>query len=159
VGHSDIKLNAGTLWRYVCFSFLILLIIEQTHCYIKLDAISLSATLFIVIPIITVPGLLLHIKYYKYDKGKSLKFRPIYFEITQKKKSDKICYKDILRIKIHHSTWSYKNPWSEYGYIKIVLKDNSIFSYSCLTHDFRSIPNIFQRNGAMVIDCGEFYRW
>lgn len=123
------------------------------------DAISLSAPLFIVISIVTVPGFLLHIKYYKNDKGKSLKFRPTYCEISQNNKSDKIYFKHILRIEIHHSIWSYKNPWGEYGYIKIVLKDNSIFSYSCLTHDFISSPSIFRRDGVMVVDCGEFYPW
>jgi hypothetical protein len=124
-----------------------------------LDAISLSAFLFIVISIVIVPGFLLHIKYYKNDKGKSLRFRPTYFEIMQNKKSDKIYYKNIARIEVHYSTWSFKNPWSEYGYIKIILKDNSVFSYSCLTHDFISSQSIFRRNGVMVVDCGEFYPW
>lgn len=153
-------------WTIVYFSlpvifFISILIISynKTGHLQWSDAMSLSAAFFIVISILTVPGFLLHLKYYKQDKGKSLRFRPTYFEITQSDQTEKIYYKDVLRIEIHHSTWSYKNPWSDYGYVKIVLKDNSFFSYSCLTHDFVSSPSIFKRSGVEVLDCGEFYPW
>ena len=153
-------------WTIVYFSlpvilFISLLIVsyQKTGQLQWVDTASKSGIVFLIISIVTVPGFILHLKYYKKDKGKSLNFRPTYFEITQDSYTNKIYYKDIVRIEKHYSSWSYRNPWSDYGYIKIVLNDNSIFSYSCLTHDFISSPSIFKKNGVVIEDWEEFYPW
>ena len=151
-------------WTAILFSlplilFVSLLIISyQKVGYFQWGEVtSKSVVFFILISIITVPGLLLHYRYYNQDKGKSLKFRPTYFEIIQDAQTNKIYYKDILRIEKHYPVWSSRNPWSDYGYIKIVLKDNSEFSYTCLTHDFISSAILFKNKDVTVEDCGELY--
>ncbi len=151
-------------WTVILFSlpiilFISLLIISyQKAGYFQWgETASMSAVFFIIISIITVPGLLLHYRYYKQDKGKSLKFRPTYFEITQYGQTNKIYFKDISRIEKHYPVWSHRNPWSDYGYIKVVLKDNLIFSYSCLTHDIISSAILFKNKEVTVEDCRELY--
>lgn len=123
------------------------------------DTALKSGVLFIIISIVTVPGLCLHYHYYKQDKGKSLRFRPTYFEVIQNGQTYKIYYKDILRIEKHYPLWSHRLPWKDYGYIKIFLKDNSTVSYSCLTHDIISSALLFKNKGVLVEDCEEMYPW
>ena len=151
-------------WTTILFSlplilFVSLLIISYRNVgYFQWGEVaSMSVVFFIIISIITVPGLLLHYRYYKQDKGKSLKFRRTYFEITQNGKTNKIYYKDISRIEKHYSVWSRRNPWSDYGYIKIVLKDNLFFSYPCLSHDIISSAILFKNKEVTVEDWGELY--
>lgn len=124
-----------------------------------LDTGSKSAVFFIIIFIITVPGFILHCRYYKQDKGKSLKFRPTYFEITQNNHTNKIYFKDILRIEKHYLAWNWRNPWNNYGYIKIILKNESTFSYSCLTHDIISSAILFKNKDVKVEYCEELFAW
>ena len=121
-------------------------------------ALNLGFLVFFV-SIITVPGLFLHFHYYNKDMGKSLRFRPTYFEIIRDGETNKIYYKDILRIEKHYPAWTHRNPWSDYGYIKILLTDNSTFSYSCLTHDFFSSAVLFKNEGVEVEDCEDIYPW
>ena len=153
-------------WTLILFSlplifFISLLILgfKKTGEFHLLDTISISAIFFILISIITVPGFILHYRYYERDKGKSLRFRPTYFEIIQNNQTNKIYYKDILRIEKHYLSWNRRNPWSDYGYIKIVLKDNLLFSYSCLTHDIISSAILFKNKGVVVEDCEEIFPW
>ena len=143
------------------FFFASLLIISyQKTGYIQWgEAASNSAYLFFFISIVAMPGLFLHFRYYKLDKGKSLRFRGTYFEITQKGGINKIYYNCISKIEKHYPVWRHRNPWSEYGYIKIFLKDNSIFSYSCLTHDLFSSAIMFKNKDITVEDYEDIYPW
>ena len=120
-------------------------------------AVSILAVPFLMICIFTVPGLILHYLYYKRDKGKSLKFGPTYFEIAQGGQLNKIYYKDILRVEKYHPIWGHRNPWSNYGFIRIILKNNLNFSYSCLTHDIVSSAIFFKIKEVAVEDCEVFY--
>jgi len=151
-------------WTAILFSiplilFISILIIsyQKTGHFQWGDTFSISAAPFLIISIFTVPGLLLHYRYYKQDKGKSLKFRPTYFEIAQNGQVNKIYYKDISRIEKIHPVWSHRNPWNDYGYIKVVLKDNLVFTYSCLTHDIISSAILFKNKDVKVEDYEVFY--
>ena len=153
-------------WTVIFFSLpliffvsLLILSFKKTGEFHLLHTISISAIFFIPISIITVPGFILHYRYYERDKGKSLRFRPTYFEIIQNNQTNRIYYKDILRIEKHYLSWNRRNPWSDYGYIKIVLKDNLLFSYSCLTHDIISSAILFKNKGVVVEDCQEIFLW
>jgi hypothetical protein len=142
------------------FFFALLIINYQRTGHIEwVDITTKFAVFFIIISIMTVPGFILHYRYYKKDKGKSLRFRPTYFEITKNNQTNKIYYGDILRIEKHYLTWNRRNPWSDYGYIKIILKDSSIYSYSCLTHDIVSSAIFFKNKDVTVDDCEEFFPW
>ena len=151
-------------WTIILFSFPLILFVslliisyQKTGHFQWGDTASMSVPFFLIISVVTVPGLFLHYKYYRQDKGKSLRFRPTYFEITQNSLTNKIYYKDISSIEKHYPVWNHRMPWSNYGYIKIVLKDNLVFSYSCLTHDILSSAILFKNKEVNVEDCGELY--
>lgn len=151
-------------WTMILFSFpLILLVLLLIINYLKVGhfqwekAASSSFVFFTLTSIITIPGFLLHYRYYKKDKGKSLQLHPTYFEITQNGQTTRIYYKDILRIEKHYPVWSHRNPWCNYGYIKIILRDNTFFTYSCLIHDINSSAILFKIKDVIVGNCGELY--
>ena len=151
-------------WTVILFSFPLILFVslliisyQKTGYFQWGETASMSVVFFLIVSVATVPGLFLHYKYYKRDKGKSLRFRPTYFEITQNNLTNKIYYKDISSIEKHYPVWNHRMPWSNYGYIKLVLNDNQIFSYSCLTHDIISSAILFKNKDVVVEDCGELY--
>ena len=148
-----------TLFAFPIILFVSLLVISyrNTGHFQWIETAPMSALFFLIISIATIPGFILHYSYYKKDKGKSLRFRPTYFEITQNAFTNKIYYKDISSIEKHYPVWNHRMPWSNYGYIKIILKDNLIFFYSCLTHDIVSSAILFKNKDVIVEDCGELY--
>ncbi|MBS1733786.1 MAG: hypothetical protein JST02_10870 [Bacteroidetes bacterium] len=161
---NNLKFIAWTLlWAVLpLLVFLIVIIINQDET----KSIEIGKTFFATvifsccISFLTVPGLLLHLKYYLTDKNKSIRFRPTYVEITDKSNLYKIYFKQISKIERHQVSWSLRRfPWSEYGYVKIILNTNEFYSFNCLTHDLISSVAKFQQQNIPIKDYSEIYPW
>jgi hypothetical protein len=123
------------------------------------ESVQGSLVFFGIISLLTIPGFLLHFRYYFKDKGKSLVFQKMYFDFIVKGESTKIDYSDLIKVEKHKMYWSNRNPWKGYGYIKLFLKSGQTFSYSCLTHDHISSAILFKMENVLVEDYEEIYPW
>src|SRR6185436_724990 len=119
------------------FLFTVLLITSysKTGQLKWVESANKSSVFFAIISLLTIPGFLLHYRYYLRDKGKSLVFHETYFELSNKTGTYKIYYSDIVKSEKHYMFWNSRNPWRGYGYIKLFLKNGEALTYNCLTHD------------------------
>ena len=153
-------------WTIILFSTpIILFLVFLIKSYLDSGSFQWAKTaipfagIFGLISLMTFPGFLLHYKYYQQDKGKFLRFRPTYLEINDITGLNKIYYKDILKVEKHYVSWNRSNPWSEYGYNKIFLKNDVAFTYNCLTHDYLSSAILFKIKNVVVEDYDELFPW
>jgi len=153
-------------WTLIWFLFpFILFTANIITSYIKTGNLyfqktfTISAIILGIVSLLFIPGLLLHYKYYKQDKDKTLRFRPTYMEITDLNGIHKIYFADISKIEKHHVVWNRRIPWSNYGYIKIILKNGQLFFFNCLTHDIISSAILFKNKNVVVDDFEELYPW
>lgn len=126
------------VWATLPFlMFIISLVINyQKNGKFQVKNLTLSLLPFlIIILVITLPGFLIHLRYYIRDKGKALKFRPTYFEISHDSVAKNFYYDEVLKVERHRLSWGHKLPWSDYSHVEIILKDNTTLFYSCLIHD------------------------
>jgi hypothetical protein len=107
----------------------------------------------------TVPGFLLHYKYYGHDKGKSLRFRPTYFELSDQYQTTKVYCKDIQKVERRYVAWNRRNPWSDYGYIKVFLKSGVTVSFTCLLSDHISSAAYFRNKNVPVEEDETLVPW
>ena len=148
------------IWALLPFLVFIISVITsfQKNGSVKLETEALSLfTLLVFILFITVPGFLIHLRYYLRDKGKTLNFHSTYLEISQNSIIKKVYYNEILKIERHYLWWSHKLPWSNYSHIDIILKDNTKLFYSCLIQDSFSSLSWFKSKNVAIEDCEEFY--
>lgn len=120
---------------------------------------SKSAVFFGLISLMTIPGFLLHYKYYSHDKGKSLRFRPTYFELSDELQTTKIYYKDIQKVERHYIVWNRRNPWSDYGFIKVYTKSGKTVSFTCLLSDHISSTAYFRNKSVTVEENETLFPW
>jgi hypothetical protein len=153
-------------WNLIWFLFpLILFVSVTTSNYFKTGNFNIqkifpvSAIIFGIMALIFIPGFLLHYRYYKQDKNKSIRFRPTYFLLNDLDEIHKIYFSDILKIEKHHVLWNGRIPWNNYGYIRIILRGGQLFSFNCLTHDIISSTILFKNKNILVEDFEELYPW
>lgn len=118
-----------------------------------------SSVFFGIISLLTIPGFLLHYRYYLSDKGKSLSFHETYFDLRDRTGTYKIYYSDLIKIEKHYMFWNSRNPWRGYGYIKLFLKNGETVTYNCLTHDHISSAILFKLKKVSIEECEEIYPW
>lgn len=125
------------IFALIIFYFIAVLIIMHSKTGVWQWSETFSGSFFVIvfISLITVPGFLLHFRYYKQDKEKILDFKSNYLEITDRSGISKVFYNEILKVERHSPLWQFKNPWSNYGYIKIIMKNSTAFTYTCLTFE------------------------
>lgn len=123
------------------------------------ESVQGSLVFFGIISLLTIPGFLLHFRYYFKDKGKSLVFQKKYFDFIVKEESTRIDYSDLIKVEKHKMYWNDGNPWNKYGYIKLFLKNGQTYSYSCLTHDHNSSAILFRMKNVPVEDYEKIYTW
>ena len=122
------------------------------------DAVFKTAIFFGLVCLFTIPGFLLHYRYYINDKEKYIRLRPTYFELIGKTGTNKIYYGDISKVEKHYMAWN-KLPWRSYGYINVILSNGNLLSYNCLTHDHLSSALFFKSKEIPVEECEEIYPW
>ncbi len=116
-------------------------------------------TFFAVTSFFSLPGLLLHVKYYLQDKGKTLFFEKKQVEWTDKNGTVQIPYADIVKVEKHYLYWKYCNPWAEYGYIKIIQKNGRSARFTTLTCNTDSVAAIFKSEKVAVENVEEVFPW
>lgn len=122
-------------------------------------SVNKSSVFFGIVSLFTIPGFLLHYRYYFSDKGKSLLFHETYFDLNDRTGTNKIYYTDLIKVEKHYMFWNTRNPWRGYGYIKLFLKNGEILTYNCLTHDHISSAILFKVKKVQTEECEEIYPW
>lgn len=144
----------------VIFFILLLYLSYKKFGYVDFNyAASKSWVFFILISIIAVPGLLLHIKYIKIEKGRFLIFNKRLIEVSKGEFSTRILYKDILKAEIYFVVWNRRNPWSGYGFTRIFLKDGTRLLYTSLVFDCFSSALLFKQNSIDVEELETLWPW
>jgi hypothetical protein len=108
---------------------------------------------------ISLPGLLLHYKYYLIDKGKTLELGKGHFGWTDKQRTTKIAYTDLLKVEMHYLYWKSGNPWSEYGYVTLFLKNGTQLTITCLTYQQDAAAAWFGSKNIRIKNIEEIYPW
>jgi hypothetical protein len=144
---------------FIFFIVLLFVFHGETGEWQWVDTANKSAIFFGLISLVTIPGFILHIKYYLHDKGKSLRFRPTYFELTEKYQKRKIYFKDIQKIERSYVARNSRNPWRHYGYIKIILKTQETLSFTCLLRDHVTSAHYFRNNKVAVEENETLFPW
>lgn len=107
----------------------------------------------------TLPGLLLHVRYYQQDKGKTLLFEKKQVEWTNKNGTVQIPYVDIVKVEKHYLYWKYRNPLAAYGYIKIIQKSGRSARFTTLTCNIDNVAVIFKSKKVVVENVEEVFHW
>ncbi len=118
-----------------------------------------SAFYFGVVSLVTLPGFLLHFNFYQHDKGTNLVLNKEHFELHKGSHTCRVYLNEILIVERHSIAWSRKVPWSDYGYIKILLKSGSSVIWSSLLYDLLASKNAFAAGGIAVEQSDEFFPW
>lgn len=141
--------------------FITLFIIDfRKTGYFDFNSAIRSFWIFVLfISLITIPGIILHLQYYQLDKRKSLAFNKSSIKFYSEEKFDKIIFNKIDRVEIHTLAWSYKLPWQEYGFTRIILKDGTKYLYTSLILECSSSALIFKRTNITVDEIEEFWTW
>lgn len=143
----------------IVFFFAFLITSYRKFGYFDFAEISIFWIPFTLINIITVPGILLHIKYTKIEKGRFLVFNKKGIEITREGLPNKILYKNILKAEVYFVAWNRQNPWSKYGFTRVVLKDGSSFLYTSLIFDCFSSALLYKQNNINVEEVETLWPW
>jgi hypothetical protein len=118
-----------------------------------------SCFFFSFVSLVTVPGIILHLKYCQIEKGRSFVLNKSSIEFYKEDKMDKVVFNKIDKVEIHTLAWSYKLPWSGYGFTRIILKDGTRYLYTSLTLDCFSSALLFKRANINVEEIEEFWTW
>jgi hypothetical protein len=123
------------------------------------NPIDNGIAILIVLILFIIPGIFLHIRYFLKDKNKTVELKSNNVEIILPKTFSTFKYSEISKIEHHYNFWPHKNPWGNYGYIKIFLNDNSIHSYTCLIQESHQAALFFQSKKVLVEKCEGIVPW
>jgi len=144
---------------FVLFIALLITTYAETDQLKWVDSASKTSFFFLVTSAITIPGFLLHFKYYINSKNKSIYITQTYITITDEERTTKIFYDNLAKVEFHFMFRSIANPWKNYGYIKLFLKNGKTLSYNCLIYDKLSSLALFRSKQVQLEECDEIYPW
>lgn len=107
----------------------------------------------------SLPGLLLHIRYYLQDKYKTLLFEKKQVQWTGKNGTVLIPYADIEKVEKHYLYWKYRNPWADYGYITIMQKNGTVIRVTSLTCNIDRVAAFLKSKKLVVENVEEVFPW
>ncbi len=85
--------------------------------------------------ILWVPGMILHLSYYLKDKSKAIRITSESIEITKLNVITRINFTDINQITSVDNSCIARSPWSNYGFVRLTMKDRTVEKITCLTVD------------------------
>ena len=145
----EVKKNKCITPTIVTFSFSIIIItimlfINYNESNVLMIGKSLKDSSFFLIFIlfITFPGFALHFRYKIQSRNKKITFKQNCLEIETDFETKKVFYSDVLEIESHFVAWQRRNPWSDYSYVKLNLKNGEEIYYNCLTTSINSDNNL-----------------
>ena len=82
-----------------------------------------------------IPGILIHLSYYLKDKGKTLRMTNECIEVTKLNVIKRISFRDISKVMTIDNSCIARSLWNDYGFVRLVMKDNTVEKITCLTVD------------------------
>ncbi|MFT3843963.1 MAG: hypothetical protein QM725_02835 [Lacibacter sp.] len=148
------------VFSFFIFFFLIILFTahNKTGEWQLFSSFSKSIPFMIGIGIVTIPGFILHLKYYLSDKGKSLKSKSGFLEISNANNDDRVNYSEIKSVRFYKSLWT-KFPWSDYCFIRINLKNGEVICLTSLLFDPINTKILFKQMNIPVEESELFFPW
>lgn len=111
------------------------------------------------ISVITIPGILLHYKYYQTDKKILLELDKNFLAIHDSQGFTKTSYENILKAEVYTPAWSGKLPWSDYGFTRIFLRNGTQLLYTSLIFDCVSSKHLYKYYNVSVEEIETFWPW
>jgi hypothetical protein len=141
--------------------FLIMLVMNynEKEEFIISKSISDSSFIFLFISSFTVPGFILHYRYEMLNKNRKITFKQNFLEITTETEIENVLYSDILEVENHTVSWKGRNPWSDYNYVKLCLKNGEKIYYNCLTEKINSENNLLKSDRIKKFKIEDIYPW
>jgi hypothetical protein len=127
--------------------------------FLWIKAISQYAIFTSMIAFITIPGFLLHYRYWRHDKGKDLQQEWTYYEVHSAGQISKVNYCEIQKVELHTLCWGRALPWVNYGYVKVILQNGEVMKFTSLLTDISMSAALFERAGVEVDYVDSFYTW
>ena len=143
----------------IYFMLMLFLNYYEKEKFIINKSISDSSFIFLFTSILTFPGFILHYRYKMLNKNRKITFRKNYLEITTEDGTKKVLFTDVLVVENHTVAWQDRNPWSNYKYVKIILKNGEKIYYNCLTCIINSENNLFNIDRIKVYNLEDIYPW
>ncbi|MEM0577891.1 hypothetical protein [Flavobacterium polysaccharolyticum] len=143
------------------FGFLILIVI----LYIEIENFTInkniygSSVIFLVLSSITVPGFILNYRYEILNKNRKITFKQNHLEIETDAEIENILYQEVLEVEKHIVSWKGRNPWSDYYYVKLNLKNGKKIYYNCLTETINSENNLLKSKRIKKFTIDNLYPW
>ena len=123
---------------------MLILNFKANETFIIRKSLSDSRFIFLLISTLTLPGFILHYRYERLNRNRTIIFKQNYLEIKTKKGIENILYSDITEIEEHTVSWQVRNLWNNYSYIKLILKNKEKIYYNCLTETINSENNLMK---------------
>ena len=142
----------------VLFLFILISNYLEHNQFLWINSAKQTFIFTLIISLITIPGFLLHLKYYYADKEKTLSFGENYLELINNNAVTRVNYEDLVKVESHYILYS-KIPWNKYGYTKLFLLNGTSLFYNCLTHDHISSILFFKSKNVVVTKHEEIYPW
>ncbi len=127
--------------------------------FIISKSISDSSFVFLFISLLTFPGFILHYRYKILNRNREITFKQNHLEVTTENGIENILYSDVLEVENHTVTWKGRNPWSDYNYVKLNLKNGEKIYYNCLTEKINSENNLLKSNRIKKFKIEDIYPW
>lgn len=141
------------------YTYLLLIALSNTGNLGQTGFIPELLSFFAFTSIFTLPGLLLHIRYYRQDKNKAIYFGKEQVEWTDKNGTVHISYTEMIKVEKHYLYWQYRNPWAEYGYITIMQKNGTVIRATSLTCNVDSVAAFFKSKKVVLENVEEVFPW
>lgn len=93
---------------------------------------------FAITSMLWLPGLLLHLSYYFNDRKRKIRLTKTGINIVAKNVSDLVEYENISKVE-KVVTQSWRLPWDNYGFVKIITNKNLVIKITCLIIDPHSL--------------------
>ncbi|MGL3001500.1 hypothetical protein [Flavobacterium sp. RSSB_23] len=143
------------------FGFLILIVtlyIEVENFTIYKNIYDLSIV-FLLFSSITIPGFILNYRYEILNRNRKITFKQNHLEIKTEAEIENILYEEVLEVEKHIVSWKGRNPWSDYYYVKLNLKNGKKIYYNCLTETINSENNLLKRKRIKKFTIDNLYPW
>lgn len=105
---------------------------NEEEIFIK--SLSESSFILLIFSVLSFPGFILHFRYIFLNKNFKIKFHKKHFEILKENEAKIVLYTEVNKIEMHSTIWKSRNPWSDYGYVKIILESGEKIFYNSLTN-------------------------
>ena len=152
-----------TLFTFCMPIILILVALVEAHCssgnFQLINALSKYAIFSGMIGLMTIPGFLLHYRYWRHDKGKELILNRTYRELRSLGQVSKIQCSKIQALEVHTLLYSTPLPWLKYGYVKVILQNGNTLTITSLLPDLNTTAFLCREHGIVVEHVDSFYTW